>query len=99
MLSSHGGARFCKEELDPVRRVPDPAWAQEAATGGLGMRRRGLEMRQRCGSEMRQRRGSEQRQPAEVRDAAAAVSTRAKEAAAAWLGRRAAMRCGSGAGP
>jgi len=47
------------EELDLVRRVPDPAQAQEAATGGLGMLRRGLEMRQRRGSKMRQRRGSE----------------------------------------
>jgi len=74
-----------------VRRVLDPARAQEAAMDGLRMRRRGLEMRQR--------RGSEQRQPAEVRDAAAAVSTRAKEAAAAWLGRHAATRCGSSASP
>jgi len=85
-------------------RAADWGWGglgfgRELSGGGLGMRRRGLEMRQRLGSEMRQRRGSEQRQPAEVRDAAAAVSTRAKEAAAAWLGRRAATRCGSGAGP
>ena len=54
----HGGARFCKEELDPVRRVLDPARAQEAAMDGLGMWRRGLEMRQRRGSEMRQWCGS-----------------------------------------